>query len=121
MPTRRLMCVHHVYQDAECDRCDRLIRAGKLADRLLYTQQRVWQLEMKAQGRCEICGRVKGKCPSKSRCRWCLNRDTERHRRKNGTRNRRWMPGMVGRPRYIGGAEENFRRQKEARKESERV
>lgn len=114
MTPRRKMCLHHVYEDIECGACDRLIASEKVTKRLLYSQQRVWQLEQKADGRCEICGNRKGKCPSDARCGACLNRDAERKRKRTGSK-RRWMPGDQGRPRYIVNAEANFKSMGEAR------
>ena len=111
------MCLHHVHEDTSCPKCDRMIVKGVTTERLLYTQQRVWQLEMKAKGRCEICGRRKLKCASRSRCTNCLIRDLKRHRKRAGTRNRKWYPGGRGRPRIVS---ENYAKNLPAMRERAR-
>src|SRR4051812_3191315 len=110
------MCIHRVTELFDCVRCKRLIKSGKITERVFYTQQRVWQLEQKAKNRCEICGRRKGQCPSKARCARCLNSDIKRKRKKLGRRARVWLPGSVGRPRHIAGGEQNVQRAVEAQK-----
>ncbi len=97
---RRAYCLHHLEAHEECADCERLIKDGHVKERKIYSQQRVWQIEQKAEGRCEICGANKGKCPSASRCDQCLAKDAGRHRKKLGTK-RKWIPGDRGRPRYV--------------------
>ncbi len=111
MSARRKMCVHHVYEDRECERCEELVRTGKVKVRPLYSQQRVWQLEQKASNRCEICGRNKGKSGSKARCMWCLEKDGKRHRKKHGWK-RKWRPGDNCRPRKVRGGENTIAQMK---------
>lgn len=107
---RLRMCLHHVYEDKECETCAKQIAKGLIEAPLLYSQQRVWQLEQKTSGRCEICGRKKGKCPSKSRCTNCLKQDLKRHNRKLG-RVRKWKPGGRGRPpQHLGDIESYTKR-----------
>lgn len=92
------MCIHHVKENKDCDRCERLIKRGEINERVLYSPQRIWQLEQKAEGRCEICGERKGKCPSSARCGNCLSRDNIRHRKRVGRTARRYRPGKRGHP-----------------------
>jgi hypothetical protein len=114
---RRHMCLHHVYEDVTCEKCERQIERGVLSERLLYSQQRVWQLEQKTAGKCEICG--KRKDDDKSRCVQCLARDTRRHKAQYRKTNvRKWKPGGRGRPpvHVKGGIEKYIERLPELRK-----
>lgn len=111
---RPRMCIHHIYEQFDCEKCEGLVASGKMLERKIYSQQRVWQLEQRATKRCEICGGKKGNCPSATRCAKCLVLDADRHRKKIGTK-RKWIPGDAGRPRHIPGREENFRRARAAR------
>ena len=116
MTPRPKLCLHRVPAEDECERCDELVKSGKMTERKLVTYQRLWQLQRKIQSRCEICGERKGKCPSKARCADCLTKDVRRHRK--GLKGVvPWVPGRSGRKRYIKGAEFNYKRALDALEE----
>ena len=60
------------------------------------SRQRKWQRKQIRLGNCVICGRPRGKTPSISRCRMCLDKTRKETRQRRKCKP--WRPGGLGRP-----------------------